>query len=740
MIFAMGREPLPTTELVRISREEKRAREKVRKAEAKLDVAERRQLQKEARERRLEATKEARKQREAKRAQELYAQRHALIERGGTGGNPALRTNPELGLPAGNRQRITKDPTKRGGFLPRVLTSQKTKFFELMAEGHTVAYAAQEAGFSTSTGTRLNKEFQQTKQGIELNEERAFARTSGPKPHSQLCHEAKISLEDFTYFQRRYFGVVGHPWQKEAAELLAAAVATPDREYFVINVFPGSGKSTLFSCHIPAWLTCRNRAFRGMIGSATTRLAEAHLRRLRKAFERTIPEQADADQLVLGAQFDADATLSEEFGRFKPQVRELWTARDIVVEQLQARGPLSEKEPTWSSFSIESGFLGMRYPFIVWDDLVTPENQRTSDKREEMQETWRKVCETRLEPGGVMILLGQRLYGDDLYRYVLDMQVPVEESDEEDEDEPQAMKPKYTHIVYKAHYEEKCQPEFHERDAPAYPVGCLLVPNRFPWRDVRNKMQDTDWLTVYQQEDVDPREVLVDPDWIYGYEPDGIPGCRDMDRKVWEIPRMLGDGEVTVVASCDPSPTRWWACELWMYQPRNELRYLIALERRKMDAPDFLDWNESNGCFTGLMDAWQTLSEQLGYPISHWVIEANAAQRWLLQFDHFRRWQDRRQVEVIPHTTGRNKADPELGVQTIAPHYRFGRVRLPWADEEARLTSLKLVHEVTRYPHGRSDDCVMAQWFFEWNLPDIHRPVPFASQRAWRPSWMRRSA
>ena len=40
----------------------------------------------------------------------------------------------------------------------------------------------------------------------------------------------------------------------------------------------------------------------------------------------------------------------------------------------------------------------------------------------------------------------------------------------------------------------------------------------------------------------------------------------------------------------------------------------------------------------------------------------------------------------------------------------------------------KLIDELTTYPHGRTDDCVMADWFQEWNLPKIYSPEPGRGQ------------
>jgi hypothetical protein len=66
------------------------------------------------------------------------------------------------------------------------------------------------------------------------------------------------------------------------------------------------------------------------------------------------------------------------------------------------------------------------------------------------------------------------------------------------------------------------------------------------------------------------------------------------------------------------------------------------------------------------MEAWWQLSTEIGHPITHWVFEWNAAQRFFSESAEFRRWAQTRHVQVIAHTTGRNKSDPEYGVQMLA--------------------------------------------------------------------------
>ena len=145
----------------------------------------------------------------------------------------------------------------------------------------------------------------------------------------------------------------------------------------------------------------------------------------------------------------------------------------------------------------------------------------------------------------------------------------------------------------------------------------------------------------------------------------------------------------------DPSPTKYWAILWWIYQPSTEFRWLMDLERRPMQANEFLDFNYAQ---PSTPDSWRNGSRpriDLGYPISHVIVEDNAAQRFLLQYDHVRRWMALRSVEIIPHSTHRNKSDAEYGVETIA---RALQVRTGPASLQAKQPRVQ--HELQTHHRG----------------------------------------
>jgi hypothetical protein len=404
---------------------------------------------------------------------------------------------------------------------------------------------------------------------------------------------------------------------------------------------------------------------------------------------------------------------------------------------MQHKGrPVSEKESTWQAFGKGGAFLGNRLDVIVCDDVYDRSMVKTSEARDDFMTWFDKHVETRLEPNGLLLLVGQRQDADDIYRHSLDKVVLIDEDGDDIEHEADAQK-KYHHVVFKAHYDELCTGD-HKKVLP-YPEGCLLYPGRIKWRDIRSLTSDV-FAVEYQQEDVAPGGVLVDPLWVSGGRDPlthiEYQGAWDRDRDEWQFPNVQGD--LFVMATVDPSPTQYWALQVWAIHKASEQRFLIASRRQKMTAPDLLDFRVNEGRFVGLMDEWQRTSAELKHPIRYWVLENNAAQKFMMQYDLAQKWKALHGVQIVPHTTTwANKSDPKLGVESLRGLWEQGRVRLPgYAHGRGRLDALALVAEVTKWPQGRTDDTVMAHWFAEWNFPRLYAPVLDEPYRVARPSWV----
>ncbi len=650
---------------------------------------------------------------------------------------------------------------------PRITPRQKQLFIQALADGYIIKDAAAKIGASEAWGKKfsatLRRQTSSPKQPKTPVNPDAQLR---PLLRSELTPVARDCLEDFARYRARFFGRISSPWQEHAANVIVERLATPDKEFGVINVAPGGGKSTLFTHDIPAWLICRSRSIRQFIGSSTQTTANSYTGRLRNSFERPVPYECQTEERALGLARDADSTLINDYGLFKPptDLGAPWSRSQFTVQQT-GETRIGEKEATVTAFGEDTKFLGWRVNFVVWDDLVTARSVANEEAILRQRSWWINEAQTRLEPGGLLILQGQRLHPEDLYRFCLDMETGFSLLDDHLLDIGEELPPttkKYFHVVYKAHYDELCRakddPTIHRMTTKPYDPafvttperphnGCLLDPIRLSYRELMTAKHQplTNYDTVYQQEDVSKKNVLVPRLFIDGgLDPEtgeDYIGCWDNDRGIAEIPKTKG--KWLSVLTLDPSPSKFWAIQWWLYNEPDHTarlkgkRYLLDLIQAPMGANDILDWNVAQGTWTGLLEDWVQRSYLLHRPISHVIIEINAAQKFLLQYDWFKQWRSARSVIVRPHTTGANKADDKFGVKILKSEYQYGRVRLPGTDD-ARRQIQPLIREVTRWPDSSTDDEVMAQWFFEHNLqhlvssqsehPSLYNDIP---------SWMK---
>lgn len=627
---------------------------------------------------------------------------------------------------------------------------QKATYRHLKLEGYTTSEAARRVGMSRDWAHKQNRLIGQAAPEA-LQAARHAAEVGGPIPYDRLGREARRAFDDFEYFGRRFFGRIYRPWQIETANLFVESLSTPDKEFVVENAPPGVGKTTLlhdFAC----WATVRDRRLRGCMGSRKELNGIRMLKRIRRSLERTVPMQARPDELEQGISVDAQSCMAWDYGLFRPEVSDTWRQGEFIVAQMDDL-PIEEKEPTWSAYGMDSGVLSNRFNLIVWDDLVDKKTL-TLDSLEDQRRWWDDEGETRLEPGGLLVLVGQRLGANDLYRYNLDKRIDLLDDDDEIvevealEDDPRP--PRYRHVVFKAHSEENCRGrETHRRGSPAYPDGCLLDPHRLSWRELASIKTNSPnkFATVYQQEDADPESVLIPKVWVWGgTDLDGseCPGCVDVRRDVCDpLPDGMS-GPFTSIATVDPSGTNMWAVQWWVTANAAgdvPIAFLMDLERRRMEANELLDWQATSRQWIGVMQDWQERSRMMGLPISHWIVEKNAAQRYLLVYDHVTRWKSKHSVNVIGHTTGpqhTNTIDSEMGPSILRDWFRHGRIVLPGSQRPgsmARVKSLKLIDELTRWPNASTDDQVKAAWFHFLHLPRIVKPS-IEAPKMWRPSWM----
>lgn len=579
--------------------------------------------------------------------------------------------------------------------------------------------AAKRLGFGTRTGRQwANDRDAGRKRTPGKAPMLTAASETPPKGIDDLDEVAYAAIQDtpeaFALFRREYLGRDDRPWQIRAAKVLIDA----EREgwssadllpfYLLMTVAPGSGKSTLIEDYA-TWRIVRYRALamerRVQLGSRTMRQAESYTHRVKTILE-------------------VNVKLIRAYGRFKPLEPAMWERGAFIIETLPGVYH-DEKEPTVMAASQDSGFLGFRGHLCLWDDLVSKANNRTVEAREGLQAWWADEAESRVEPGGLVALVGTRHGPTDLFASLAGLKVAEAADDRLDvtADEVElAERPIYHVITYPVHDERAC-PNPSDPRASAHKGGCLLDARRYSWRRIqmlRAQLRGRFELT-YQQNDADLDAMLVRMSWIDGSEDETgqHPGCLDYQRGMWEALPPFALEDYGACITVDPSPTKFWAVQLLVHDRKHDVDYLVAQERKRMQAIDLLDLKPGTLEYSGILEEWVLKAREIGINLRYLIIEHNAAQRFLTQYAFFRDWARSRGIVIIGHTTGANLLDPHYGIETIATRFLHGQVSLPYRTPITRARVKPLIDELLTFPDGDTDDTVKAFWFFHYNRDRI---------------------
>lgn len=307
----------------------------------------------------------------------------------------------------------------------------------------------------------------------------------------------------------------------------------------------------------------------------------------------------------------------------------------------------------------------------------------------------------------------------------------------------------YRYVKYPAHNEE---PYNDDSKSPDYNphgcknptslksvdhVDCLLDPIRFKWHDLlRAKAANLrKFALTYQQEDQVDEENLIQEVWLTGgADEDNVmhAGCYNYGRRLLEVPSALDETDrhgyvprqdCYSIATVDPSAVNYWSVQWWIWHSTTDHDYLIDILRARLSSDSFLSYSVEKQEYHGIMEQWQQRSKQMNWPIGLWIIEENAAQRYLFQHTWVMEWMQKNGVQIKGHETDPRKADPEYGVQTLRPRYRQGRVDLPYTQDDLRTRAAinEFKQELTEWPDSPTDDMVNGHWFLEanrWHLSD----------------------
>ncbi len=484
-----------------------------------------------------------------------------------------------------------------------------------------------------------------------------------PKKVEQLPEDIQAQLaftaDGFELFFNAYSGKVLPAHAKEWVEEF---VVQPN---LLLNVPPRHAKTTIFAVWVPLWLTARDRNEQIILVSKTARFA-----------------RYQAAEIAYNLKYNK--RLTDAFGRFAPENEKGDIPWRPSAGELMVVGRTRDAQSgqlTIFSVGAQGQILGREATTLIIDDVTDPGIARSES---ESEKEWWWLTEqvfNRLMPGGRACVIGQRVHYQDVYGKL---------ADETYKRGPHKGEPLWTHIMH---------PAISRWPDDEEDPGEVLWPDLWDFdalMETYERMGDTAFQCMYQQDPLPPSASLVQPDWweaCYDVKRNGYVGYRSTDPAEAFVP-------VVRVISLDPSPTKFNGLVVADVPYQRDRFYAVVLEAKS--------W------VGGLRSIIAELHRcVLQYKADYLIIEHSTFTGWLSEDPEFQELSQ--YVTLIGHNTGKNKGDPVLGVESLGGDIEFGRLSLPMGDEPGLRMSKALMDEANVWPHGKHDDILMALWFIKFN-------------------------
>jgi hypothetical protein len=335
-------------------------------------------------------------------------------------------------------------------------------------------------------------------------------------------------------------------------------------------------------------------------------------------------------------------------------------------------------QPSVASFGQGGKIYGIRPTRIILDDVADLQNQNTGEQVEKMFTWINQEPATRVGKNGKMILVGTRVANGDVYSLLEKL-------------------PGYHVVRFPCILDED--------------QGLTLWPDHFGMEAAKNQrdsMSHEQWQLVYQNVDT--------PGIGASFTPEMLELCHDPERTLGHF-----DPSWRMVLGVDPAGAgeqSGYTAMVILGIDNDGRRYLVDLVNvRQMKAPQ-------------IMQQIFDFAEQ--YPLREVRVETNGLQGQIFQHNvELQAKLTNRGIRLSPHITGKNKWDPQFGVEAMAPMFYNQMISIPWMQISDRGRLRTLEEQLMAFPMGKTTDLVMAMWFAELGVKDIvsHSNLPMFDPR-----------
>lgn len=437
----------------------------------------------------------------------------------------------------------------------------------------------------------------------------------------------------------------------------------------------GHGKTELISKVLALWVIANNKNARILLLGETERTAIKNLN-------------------VIKYELRYNKRLIADYGVFYSS-RNKWDASAIEVVRHK-----NLKDYSFQAVGATGAITGGRFDYIIADDLIGRLSALKAEVREKTFENFQSTIKTRLEPDGIIWLIGTRKHFDDIYGRLIKNPLWTVIHDRAIIREPadwemvKLEKP----IIRPNGTEQYFIPVIHGEDR-----GECLWPEMRPMELLLLERMDNGTIVFsreWQGDVVDDETTSFRIQWLEN--------CRDEGRSyiAGAIPKEVRDQYRVIVLGMDPS--------LVTSEKRAEARdtdnFVGALIGLRKDSPkhDLLGLYLHRGLTPDATQKRVKVIHDNTLP-HYFAIETNS-------FGEIVRWNLIHKMDLgrlIEHKTGKNKSDLYEGVPMLSPLFENGMISLPYKTAEDKALTDMLIKEFHGLGVEPHDDIVMATWIAE---------------------------
>ncbi len=468
----------------------------------------------------------------------------------------------------------------------------------------------------------------------------------------------------------------------------------------------GHGKSTHLSVAYPLWEIAKNHDVRILLVSSTAQIAQSFMSEITGHIEGNNKYQLWAKAI------DSSGKGVVPRLRKNRKQQQKWTNDSIVID----RDNLQLKDPTINAVGLFGSILSKRADIIIVDDLVNQENSMTEDQRQKIKDWVYTTLMPVLVPGGKFIYLGNTWHMDDLMSNLLkDPQFDVRKKMPAimHEATRQDLWDEWSNI----HLDETLSPEDKKKEAAAYYAKNkaemesgveVLWPERFPYKDLvlLRIANPYSFARMYQCDPtIRPNQKFKESEIEEALRKGKDLVLQDAERTEYETENTTSGLDLAISLDAQSDDTVLLSIDRVKYGSGDIKAgdYVIRnIERGKMRPKDVRDMVARHDA---IVKPGGIRVESVAYQESMSRDLEDAG------------------IPITSYHTGKEKNDPDIGVNSLSIILAQGKVVLPYSNRDTRTRKLitLLINEMRAYPDGHTGDSLMALWFAYSEMRDYTR-------------------